>query len=249
MRIAVKMPLILICLTGSAAAQSNADFPVSVNVHNFRPRRNRPLFRRDGQRRRLRQAQPPPSAPSSIDAQDVVRMNRDTLYSSGVFDLPDAAPVIITLPDAGKRFMSMQVLSQDQYTTTVVYAPGSHTFDRNGVGTRYVAILIRTLGHSEDAKDIEDANRLQDAVQIEQARSGAFEVPRWDTASQNKARDALSVLGALGGTVNKFGNKGEVDPLDFVIGAAIGSGEVILAAQRTTRASIRHKTTERQHIG
>ncbi len=36
MRIAVKMPLILICLTGSAAAQSNADSPVPVNVHIWR---------------------------------------------------------------------------------------------------------------------------------------------------------------------------------------------------------------------
>src|SRR5262249_16797191 len=38
----------------------------------------------------------------SIDKQDVVRMNRDTLYSSGVFDL--ASPLTIILPDAGKRF-------------------------------------------------------------------------------------------------------------------------------------------------
>src|SRR5215510_13321355 len=47
-----------------------------------------------------------------IDQQDVVRMNRDTLYSAGVFDL-DAAPVTIVLPDAKKRFMSMQILSED----------------------------------------------------------------------------------------------------------------------------------------
>src|SRR5262245_60247264 len=37
----------------------------------------------------------------AIDKQTVVRLNRDTLYSSGVFDL-DAGPVTITLPDAGK---------------------------------------------------------------------------------------------------------------------------------------------------
>jgi hypothetical protein len=158
MRIAVKMPLILICLSGTAAAQSNANSPVSVNVHNFVRAETDHYFGgmvKGGGFGKLSHRR----APSSIDAQDVVR---DTLYSSGVFDL-DAAPVTITLPDAGKRFMSMQVLSQDQYTTTVVYAPGSHTFDRNGVGTRYVAILIRTLVNSEDAKDIEDANRLQDA--------------------------------------------------------------------------------------
>jgi Protein of unknown function (DUF1254) len=41
--------------------------------------------------------------PTPIDQQDVVPMNRDTLYSSDVFDL-NAGPVTITLPDAGKAF-------------------------------------------------------------------------------------------------------------------------------------------------
>ena len=36
---------------------------------------------------------------SPVDAQTVIRMNRDTLYSAAVFDL-DAGPVTITLPDA-----------------------------------------------------------------------------------------------------------------------------------------------------
>jgi para-nitrobenzyl esterase len=66
---------------------------------------------------------------ASIDRQDVVRMNRDTLYSSGVFDL-DAGVLTITLPDAGKRFMSMKVVSQDHYTTEVVYGPGIFTYTR-----------------------------------------------------------------------------------------------------------------------
>ena len=46
-------------------------------------------------------------------------MNRDTLYSSAVFDL-DASAVTVTLPDAGERFMSMQVMSEDHYTPLVV---------------------------------------------------------------------------------------------------------------------------------
>ena len=50
---------------------------------------------------------------ASIDDQTVVRLNRDTMYSSAVFDL-EAGPVTITLPDAGKRFRSMQVISQDR---------------------------------------------------------------------------------------------------------------------------------------
>ena len=47
-----------------------------------------------------------------VDKQPVIRMNRDTLYSAAVLDL-DAGPVTITLPDAGKRFMSMQVIDED----------------------------------------------------------------------------------------------------------------------------------------
>ena len=56
--------------------------------------------------------------PAAIDNQTVIRLNRDTLYSSGVFDL-DAGPVTITLPDPGKRFMSMQVIDEDEYTPEV----------------------------------------------------------------------------------------------------------------------------------
>jgi hypothetical protein len=73
--------------------------------------------------------------PLPIDKQTVVRGNRDTLYSSAVFDL-DAGPVTITLPDAGKRFMSMQIIDQDHYVPAVVYGAGSYTYTREQIGTR-----------------------------------------------------------------------------------------------------------------
>ncbi len=102
---------------------------------------------------------------ASIDEQDVVRMNRDTLYSSGVFDL-DAAPVTVELPDPGSRFMSLQVISQDHYTTEVSYAPGTYTYSRDKVGTRYVFLIIRTLANPEDPADLAQANALQDAIVV-----------------------------------------------------------------------------------
>ena len=52
---------------------------------------------------------------SPVDNQNVIRQNRDTLHSAAVLDL-DAGPVTITLPDRGTRFMSMQLISEDQYT-------------------------------------------------------------------------------------------------------------------------------------
>lgn len=54
-----------------------------------------------------------------------VRPNRDTLYSEAVFDL-DAGPVTITLPDAGKRFMSMMVVDEDHYAREVAYGAGDY---------------------------------------------------------------------------------------------------------------------------
>lgn len=52
----------------------------------------------------------------------IVRPNRDTLYSFAVFDF-DAGPVTITLPDAGKRFMVMQVVNEDQYSMARAATP------------------------------------------------------------------------------------------------------------------------------
>lgn len=160
-----------------------------------------------------------------IDAQDVVRMNRDTIYSSGVFDL-EAAPVTITLPDPGKRFMSMQVVSEDHYTTEVVYAPGRHTYTKDNVGTRYVFLIVRTLADPQNSDDVKAANALQDAITVEQASPGRFEVPDWDPASQGKIRDALAVLGSMQGenAGAMFGTKAEVDPVQHLIGTAIGWG-------------------------
>ena len=68
------------------------------------------------------------------------------------------------------------------------------------------------------------AHALQDAIKVEQAAAGTFEVPDWDQASQDKVREALSVLGALGGIAAMFGTKGEVDPVQHLIGTAVGWG-------------------------
>jgi len=79
--------------------------------------------------------------PTSINQQTVIRMNRDTLYSAAVFDL-DAGPVTITMPDAGKRFMSAQVIDEEEYTPMVVYRPGSFTLTKDKIGTRYVFVAV-----------------------------------------------------------------------------------------------------------
>jgi hypothetical protein len=155
-----------------------------------------------------------------IDAQTVIRQNRDALYSAAVFDL-DAGPVTITLPDAGKRFMSMQLISEDEYTPSAIYTPGPHVITKDTIGTRYVLVGVRTLVDPFDPADMDKVHALQDAIKVEQKSPGAFEMPKWDLASQKKIRDALIVLGTtLTDTSHAFGEKGEVDPVQRLISAA-----------------------------
>src|ERR1700733_4643787 len=123
--------------------------------------------------------------PAPIDNQNVIRLNRDTLYSGAVFDL-DAGPVTITLPDAGKRFMSLQVIDEDEYTHGVFYGAGSHTLTKQQIGTRYVAAAVRTLVDPVDPKDVEQVHALQDAIKVDQMATGKFEVPDWDKAGQKR---------------------------------------------------------------
>ena len=162
--------------------------------------------------------------PASVDNQTVIRLNRDTLYSSAVFDL-DAGPVTITLPDAGKRFMSMQVINEDHYVPEVDYGAGARTLTKEKVGTRYAVVGVRTLVNPADAGDVEQVHNLQDAIKVNQQSAGKFEVPNWDQASQKTVRDALLILAT---TVpdfrGAFGTKEQVDPVRHLIGTAAAWG-------------------------
>lgn len=164
--------------------------------------------------------------PTPIDEQDVIRMNRDTLYSSAVFDL-DASPVTVTLPDAGGRFMSMQVINEDHYTVTVGYQSGAHTFTREQIGTRYVLLLIRTFVDPNDPADVAKVHALQDAIVVSQAARGVLEVPDWDESSLDRMRAALNGVTAANGGIDSarmFGSKDYVEPVQHLLGTAAGWG-------------------------
>ena len=49
-------------------------------------------------------------APTPIEAQSVIRMNRDTLYSFCVIDAAEGDTV--TLPDPGARYLSVMVVDE-----------------------------------------------------------------------------------------------------------------------------------------
>ena len=224
MRAIIALPFLicLACLVPPARAQSPAD-TVPVTVQNF----TRAEFdnylatnvKKAGLGRLAHNREP-----ASIEDQTVIRLNRDTLYSFGVFDLA-AASVTITLPDAGKRFMSLQIINEDHYVPFVAYDHKPHTLTERNVGARYVLVAIRTLVDPNDPKDLDEVHRLQDAIKVSQKESGKLELPNWDQISLKEIRDALLVLAKhTDGFKHAFGTKEQVDPIMHLIGTAAGWG-------------------------
>jgi hypothetical protein len=223
MRNAIVVSLCLIFSPAMARAQSASSTPVPVTVDNFvRAETDNYLATNAneaglGKLSHRRQ-------PASIDDQTVIRLNRDTLYSFGVFDLA-AGPVTVTLPDAGTRFMSLEIINEDHYVPFVAYDDKPHTLTEKNVGTRYVMVAIRTLVDPSDPKDLDEVHKLQDAIKVSQKDVGKLELPNWDQASLKEIRDALLVLAKhTDGFRHAFGTKDEVNPIKHLIGTAAGWG-------------------------
>lgn len=161
-----------------------------------------------------------------VDKQLIVRLNRDTIYSSGVFDL-DAGPVTITLPDPAGRFLSALVINEDHFNPQVFYGAGTHTLTRQNVGTRYAMVGVRIFVDPNDREDVRAANALQDAITSSQPNGpGTFSIPRWDPVSQKKVRDALTAVSdTLPDLRYAAGpNRAAVDPVRRIAAAASGWG-------------------------
>lgn len=98
--------------------------------------------------------------PAPVGLHVVARPNRDTLYSTAVFDL-DAGPVTITLPDAGKRFMSMIEINEDHYAQAVAYGAGTYVITKEKMGTRYALVAVRTLVDPTNPEDLKRSMRCR----------------------------------------------------------------------------------------
>jgi hypothetical protein len=161
--------------------------------------------------------------PTPIDKQDVVRMNLDTLYSVGVFDL--ATPVTIVKPDSEGRFQSMMVINQDHSMLPIEHGSGTFTFTKEQIGSRYMIVLFRTFVDANDPADIKTANALQEKIAVRQENPGTFKVPEWDEASLAKVRDAVKVLAATRtDATGMFGDKAKLNPISHLLGTAFGWG-------------------------
>ena len=172
--------------------------------------------------------------PYDVNNQVTVRGNRDTLYSFGVWDL--TSPVTVTLPDPKGRYQSIMIVSQD-HSIWGLYGPRTGTLTEEKVGTRYALLTVRTFADPNDEQDMKEAYRLQDAVGVEQADIGRFEVPDWNKDEVETMRDTINVVAStVTDSSRLFGMKEELDPVYWMLGAALGWGG--LPAEAATYAVV-----------
>lgn len=161
--------------------------------------------------------------PVPIDKQDMMRMNRDTLYSFGVFDLTN--PVRITKPDPAGRYQSMLIINQDHSMQPVEHGSGEFRLTLEKIGTRYMIVIFRTFMDASNPEDILLANALQDRIKAVQDNAGSFEIPDWDEASLHKMRVVINVLAATkANAAGMFGDKAKLNPIDHLLGTAFEWG-------------------------
>jgi hypothetical protein len=174
-------------------------------------------------------------APKAVNEQNVVRLNRDTIYSSGVFDL--TTPLTITLPDPKGRFQSLLVINEDHYNPLVTYGPTTVTLTQESAGSRYVFLAFRTFIDPNDPKDMDAAHRLQDAIKVEQASPGKLDLPDWDAKQREELRNGLrAIFKFQPAAEGRFGKESQVDPVHHLIATAGGwGGNPLEAAMYITR--------------
>jgi hypothetical protein len=213
-------------VAGPVASTADAAEPndaVSVNVDNFvraetAAQFDRTLKATGGVNRFFHLREPTP-----LDKQNVIRMNRDTIYSAAIVDISKGAT--LTIPETGGRYMSVMVVNEDEYVDKVFHEPGKHRLTLSEFGTPYVQLTVRTLVNASDPADVRKANALQDQLKIEAVAAQPYTHPKYDHESYKETYEALLVLGrGMKDAHATFGRKEDVDPIRHLLGAAWGWG-------------------------
>lgn len=161
--------------------------------------------------------------PTSVDNQPVIRMNRDTLYSSAIVNISGGATV--RLPDVGDRYMSMMVINEDHHINRIFTDPGTYHLTVEEFETPIVGLSARLFVDPDDPDDVAAVNDLQDAMRLEVVATDPYIHPDYDETTLADTRTALLALAqGLDDTHRMFGARGAVDPVRHLIGTALGWG-------------------------
>lgn len=161
--------------------------------------------------------------PTPLDRQTVIRMNRDTLYSSAVVDISEGAELAV--PDCGDRYVSVMVVDEDHYVTAILREPGRHRLGVQEHGTPFVNLSVRLFVDPADAADVAAVNALQDGFVLDAASARPYTHPDYDAESLDATRGALLTLSqGLPDARATFGSRDQVDPVRHLVGTAYGWG-------------------------
>lgn len=210
-------------LMATASPVLAADEPITVNVDNFARAETDMqigrMLKMTGGVNKLEHNR----EPTQLDKQNVIRMNRDTLYSFALVDISKGAT--LTMPEAGERYMSVMVTNNDGYINNVYNGGGTYELTMEEFDTPYVVVSVRTLVDASDEADVKAANALQDKMKIDAVSANPFVMPNYDMESYKATYDPLLELSkGLPDSRKTFGKKEDVDPVRFLLGSAFGWG-------------------------
>jgi len=161
-------------------------------------------------------------SPTPLDRQNVIRMNRDTLYSMGVVDTSKGAT--ITVPPLPKdRYASVYLVDNDHYCPAVIYEAGTHELPR---GTQYLGIGVRIqVFNPKDPDEVALVNQLQDQFIIKAGSSDPLPEFKWDIETLNTLTAQYEELSAqYSSWKGMMGPRGKVDEKTRHIAAAAAWG-------------------------
>jgi hypothetical protein len=123
--------------------------------------------------------------PIPLDKQNIVRMDRDTLYSMAVVDTSQGATITVPeLPNG--RYASVLLIDNDHNCPEVIYASGTHELPKD---TKYLGVGVRIqIFNPADVEEVALVNRLQDQFVIQAQSADPFAKPEWDQQSLNALR-------------------------------------------------------------
>ena len=130
---------------------------------------------------------------ADINSRSSKRLNRDTLYSVAIVDISKGAS--IQIPEAGDRYMSVQVVNQDGFTNKIFHGAGRHYLTVAEFDTPYVWLLVRTLVLENIPGDMQAAQVLQDQMSIDSASERPYTHADYDPLSMSATTALLTELG------------------------------------------------------
>ena len=161
--------------------------------------------------------------PVSIENQDIIRSNRDVMYSLAVVDISEGATFTVPERDA---FQAIHIMDENHLSHFVVKVGESKVITKDDVtGGTHVYLLART----KITDNIEESLAAQRALKIEAKSSKPYVSKGYNEEELIAFRNALTAE-FINGKVQIIEHKSfcetmdDVDPTSYIYAAAVGWG-------------------------